>query len=181
MLLRRYAAWLVEEAVPGGGLGPREAERLWDRHIADSVAFLAGFDRPPPRRLVDAGSGVGLPGIPLGIVLPSTTVTLLDRAARRAHLARRAVRILGLENVDVIEADAERHGERYPGAVARGLAGPGRTCALLRRLLEPSGIGVVGLARGVAPPPIPAEAGPGARLVEVPVLDSPAWLLRMEG
>ena len=42
-LLEAYALWLEAEAIPAGGLGPREADRLWSRHIADSLLFAAAW------------------------------------------------------------------------------------------------------------------------------------------
>jgi len=55
--------------------------------------------------VIDVGSGVGLPGIPLAILWPDTTVRLVERSGRRARLLRRAVRILDLENAHVDEGD----------------------------------------------------------------------------
>ena len=63
--LSEYAEWLVAEAIPAGGLGPREASRIWDRHIADSLVFATAWrDVEVPHELLDIGSGVGLPESP---------------------------------------------------------------------------------------------------------------------
>ncbi len=100
-LLERFAGWLVTEAIPAGGLGTDESTRIGERHLLDSLSFLNGMPAGVPSSVLDAGSGVGLPGIPLAIFLPDSEVTLLDRSGRRVRLARRAVRILGLDNVRV--------------------------------------------------------------------------------
>ncbi|MCJ7726924.1 MAG: class I SAM-dependent methyltransferase, partial [Acidimicrobiia bacterium] len=100
--LEVYAGWLRDEAIPAGGLGPREGERVWARHIADSLSFAAAWrNRTPPREILDVGSGVGLPGIPLAILWPDALITTLDRGGRRIRLLTRATRIVGLVNVDV--------------------------------------------------------------------------------
>ena len=39
--LRRYADWLIEEALPAGGIGPDEGARVWDRHVCDALVFAA--------------------------------------------------------------------------------------------------------------------------------------------
>ena len=103
--LQLYADWLITEAVPAGGLGPREGERLWQRHIGDSLTFAAGWSDVPPE-ILDVGTGVGLPGIPLAVLFPDTMVTLLDRGGRRVRLVHRAVRILDLPNVVIAKGDA---------------------------------------------------------------------------
>ena len=104
--LDRFRAFLEDEALPAGGIGPSERDRLTGRHIHDSLGFsVAWHAEPPPARVVDIGSGVGLPGIPLAILWPATTVTLVERSGRRARLLRRVARILGLSSVEVVERD----------------------------------------------------------------------------
>ena len=107
-LLARFRAFLEQEAIPAGGLGPAEVDRLADRHLHDSLGFsVAWHGEPPPDRLFDIGSGVGLPGIPLAILWPNTEVTLVERSGRRARLLRRSARILGLSGVAVLERDVD--------------------------------------------------------------------------
>ena len=93
-----FGRWLADEGVESGGVGPIEGPRIVDRHLADSLVF-AGVWGATPSRVLDVGSGVGLPGIPLAITHPLTDVTLLDRSGRRCRLARRVVRILGLSTI----------------------------------------------------------------------------------
>lgn len=199
--LLRYADWLVDEAAPAGGIGPHEAGRVLDRHIADSLAFAAGFppggsgegstgDAPiAPRSLVDVGSGVGLPGIPLAIWFPTTEVTLLDRSARRTALARRAVRILGLENVSVVTGEIGDLVERYAVCAFRASLPIPDAAEVFRDLAEPAGLGLAGVSRTAGEPDVPPPP-PGVtfellsdrsteRRDRDPVLDSPVWLLRM--
>ena len=180
-LLVRYAAWLVDEAVPGGGLGPGEGSRVWSRHLADAVTFGIGFDSARPEaRLADVGSGVGLPGIPLAILMPGWSVMLLDRSGRRTALARRALRILDLPNAQVKQGSAESEPGKFSGVTMRAVAAPDAALALAWRLLEPHGVAIIGLSHGATTaPPAPGHEAVELIAVPEPVLDSPAWLLRM--
>lgn len=176
-----YADWLIEEAIPAGGLGPNEAERIIDRHVADSLVFGAGWNQSPTT-LIDVGSGVGLPGIPLAIAEPEISVTLLDRSQRRTDLARRAIRILALQRVSVVTGDADNHDRRYMAAVFRASHPTNRALAAAGLLLEPNGVAMIGLRRGQGRPPIP-DAIPDTEIeireTDEGVLDSTAWHLRM--
>lgn len=140
------AVWLEEEAIVAGGLGPNESDRIWTRHLCDSLAFARGWIAAgPPPRLLDVGAGVGLPGIPLAILWPETHVTLLDRAGRRTDLARRAVRSLGLDNVDVRFGDGLSEPPHWEAAVFRAVFGPQRALEVGDALLHPTGTAVIGL------------------------------------
>ncbi len=182
-LLYAFADWLREEALPAGGIGPGEGPRIWERHIADSLLFAAGWaNEPPPSRLADLGSGVGLPGIPLSIAWPDVEVTLLERSGRRSDLARRAIRVLALPQTRVAETDLWQIGERWPAVVTRAAFSPARAVSATNRLLAAEGRAVIGLARR------DAEGGGKlfgslGRIVQIPaeILDRPTCLLIMEG
>ena len=187
-LLDAYAEWLIAEAIPAGGLGPREADRIWDRHIADSLVFGVGWPDTPPGEILDIGTGVGLPGIPLAILFPDAVVTLLDRGGRRVRLLHRAVRILGLANVVIAQADVFAVADEWQSLVSRGSVTAPETVGLAAKLLDVPGTAVVGLSRR---PDEPAKArdlvgiatalGLDAEVIQVPagVLATPAWLLIM--
>src|SRR3712207_1025776 len=71
------------EAIQLGFLGPREQERLWERHLDDALG-LAAIRRPEPgERWADLGSGAGLPGLPLAVAHRATSFTLIDAHRRR--------------------------------------------------------------------------------------------------
>jgi 16S rRNA (guanine527-N7)-methyltransferase len=187
-LLERYASWLRDEAIRAGGLGPREGERLWSRHLADSLLFATAWRDRGPDELLDVGSGVGLPGIPLAILWPETKVTLLDRGGRRVRLLYRVVGVLGLSNVMIAQGDALAVADEWEAIVARGALRAPEFVGLSARLLSPGGTAVLGLSRREQPPErtrdlvgIAEALGLSPELVGVPpeILDAPAWLLIM--
>ena len=103
-LAQRYAEVLAGAGVERGLLGPREVDRLWDRHLLNSAAVSELLD--PGERIVDIGSGAGLPGLPLAIARPDLEVVLLEPLLRRSDFLREVVAELGLP-VDVVRGRAE--------------------------------------------------------------------------
>ena len=103
-LARRYAELLAGPAVERGLIGPREVDRIWDRHILNSVAVAELIE--PGARVVDIGSGAGLPGLPIAIARPDLRVTLLEPMLRRTEFLTEAVAELGLA-VEVVRGRAE--------------------------------------------------------------------------
>lgn len=113
-LARRYADLLASDGVIRGLIGPREAERLWDRHLLNCAAIgeLVPFDA----FVVDVGSGAGLPGAVLAIMRPDLTVVLLEPLARRSAFLREVADKLDLANVAVVRARAEESRDRFDSA-----------------------------------------------------------------
>ena len=133
--IETYAEILRGRAVDWGLLGPREADRIWDRHILNSAALSELI--PDGSSVVDVGSGAGLPGIPLAILRPDLNVTLLEPLLRRSTFLIEVVDELGLGGrVTVVRERAEDHDGRYDVVVARAVApldGLIRWCDPLRR------------------------------------------------
>jgi len=186
--LEAYARWLEAEAIPAGGLGPREGGRIWSRHIADSILFAAGWPAGAPSEILDIGTGVGLPGIPLGVLWPGTEITLLDRGGRRVRLLRRVVRVLGLENFHIVQGDAFDVADEWSGVVYRGSVRAQESVGLSARLLGIPGTAVLGLSRRAQLPErtrdltgVATAMGLNAEIIGVPptILDAAAWLLIM--
>lgn len=171
--LDRYLQWLAEEAIPAGGIGPGEVDRLPDRHIGDSLLFLVPLPAVGP--ILDVGSGVGLPGIPLAIALPEVEIVCLDRSGRRTDLLKRAVRVLDLKNVTVVEGAVEQVTTTYPAVVSRASIPPDQFRQVLDKLLEPGGIGIVG-GSWTSTPEVP---GYETREIGSKMLDIPVWILIM--
>jgi 16S rRNA (guanine527-N7)-methyltransferase len=114
------------DAVRLGFLGPREEERLWERHLNDALG-LAAIRRPKPgERWADLGSGAGLPGLPLAVAYRATSFTLIDSQRRRVDWVAATAAGLGLANVTVVHARLEDYGrgparQSFDVATARAL------------------------------------------------------------
>ena len=176
-LLEDLAEWLVREAIPTGGLGPSEGPVVYSRHLADSLLFASAWSSSTgaPSSLLDVGAGVGLPGLPLAIAWPHTQVTLLDKSSRRADLARRAVWMLGLDNVNVVTAQMREWTSPADFLVCRAVGSPKALRPDLARLLTSAGVAALGGSHRVRP------HYRGYRVQEVPanVIGYPVWLLIM--
>jgi 16S rRNA (guanine527-N7)-methyltransferase len=177
--LERFGRWLGEEAIRAGGIGPAEQGRVFPRHVADSLSFSQPMIGGVSRSLVDLGAGVGLPGVPLAIVLPDVAVTLVERSGRRRDLLERIRRILGLENVEIRPDDISTMVGTWDVATMRAVLAPDAAIPLMERLVAPGGVGIIGASR-FQEPVAPLGGWPaGVAIVAIPpdVLDSPGWLL----
>jgi 16S rRNA (guanine527-N7)-methyltransferase len=136
----RYARLLAGAAVERGLLGPGEAVRVWDRHLLNCavVAELV----PVPCSLVDLGSGAGLPGIVLAMMLPDADVTLLEPMGRRALFLEDCVSELGLGNAVVRRGRAEDMAGQIAAdvVIARAVAPMDRLAGMAAGLARPGGI-----------------------------------------
>lgn len=102
----RFAALLTGPGVERGLLGPRESARIWSRHVLNCavVAELFGGGQ----RVVDVGSGAGLPGLAVAIARPDLRVDLVEPLQRRVDFLVEAVAALGLDHqVRVVRGRAE--------------------------------------------------------------------------
>jgi 16S rRNA (guanine527-N7)-methyltransferase len=116
-----YVDILASTAVEWGLLGPREADRIWNRHILNCAAL--GSLITANSSVADVGSGAGLPGIPLALSRPDLRVTLIEPLLRRFTFLTETVTQLGIaDRVQVVRSRAEDHHQTYDFVVARALA-----------------------------------------------------------
>ena len=113
---RRYVELLATDGVTRGLIGPRETDRLWDRHLLNCAVVAELL--PEQGELVDIGSGAGLPGVVLAMLRPGLSVVLLEPLLRRSVFLEECVAELGL---------AQRHRGAGPGRGQGGRAYRGRT------------------------------------------------------
>jgi len=119
--LEAYAGILRNRGIEWGLLGPREADKVWSRHISNSLALVdvlgQGVDA------ADIGSGAGLPGIPLALCRPDLRVVLLEPLLRRFNFLNIAVEELGLaDQVEVQRLRAEDCDEVFDAVICRAVA-----------------------------------------------------------
>jgi 16S rRNA (guanine527-N7)-methyltransferase len=117
--IERYAEILATWGIERGLIGPREADRIWDRHIANSLPVTSLI--PEGSSVVDIGSGAGLPGLVIALARPDLTVTLVEPLARRVVFLEEAVAELGLQ-VEVIRGRAEAVKRTFDVVTARAVA-----------------------------------------------------------
>ncbi|MFI6324825.1 16S rRNA (guanine(527)-N(7))-methyltransferase RsmG [Nonomuraea sp. NPDC050556] len=134
-----FAELLAGPGVVRGLLGPREVPRIWDRHLLNCAVVAEAV--PADVRLVDIGSGAGLPGLVLAIVRQDIEVTLLEPLLRRTVFLEECVEALKLDNVEVLRGRAEElAGKReFDVASARAVAPLDRLLAWAMPLLREDG------------------------------------------
>ena len=139
-LAERYAALLADQGIVRGLIGPREAPRIWDRHILNCAVVASRL--PQGATVADIGTGAGLPGIVWAVARPDIHVTLIEPMLRRTRFLEDAERELGLGNVTVVRGRAEN----LTGSVtvdvvtARAVAPLARLAGLAAPLLRPGGM-----------------------------------------
>lgn len=121
-LIEAYAASLATDGVVRGLIGPREAPRLWERHLLN--CGVLGEAIPAGASVCDIGSGAGLPGLVLAIARPDLELTLVEPLLRRTAYLTEVADHLGLANVTVLRGRAEeQHGtRRYDVVTSRAVA-----------------------------------------------------------
>jgi 16S rRNA (guanine527-N7)-methyltransferase len=111
-LLERYVKEIMLFNAAYGLVAVNNTEELIIKHILDSVAPLGIIHRllenKTGAQIADAGSGAGLPGIPLAITLPNYNFTLIERMGRRAGFLHNTRAVLGLNNIIIEEGELEK-------------------------------------------------------------------------
>ena len=138
-LAERYVDLLATAGVERGLIGPREAPKLWDRHVLNCLALAPLVAEGAS--VADLGSGAGLPGLVLAIGRPDLSITLVEPLLRRTVFLQEVVDELALDQVTVVRARAEeRHGHaRFDAVTARALAPLSRLIGWGMPLVAPAG------------------------------------------
>ena len=125
--LDQFAQILIEDGVKLGLIGPREVDRIWDRHILNCAAISELIT--DDQSIIDIGSGAGLPGLVLAILNPQSKVTLIEPMQRRCDFLTNTVKKLDLKNVSILKDRAEN-------AAIQAQVVTSRAVAPLNKLLE---------------------------------------------
>lgn len=137
----QYVERLAGSGVTRGLIGPREADRLWERHMLNSAVL--GELVPDGAAILDVGSGAGLPGIPLALARPDLSVVLLEPMARRVAWLHEVVAELDLP-IRVYRGRVEDSGMRaelgaWDVVTARAVAPLGRLAGWCLPMVVPGG------------------------------------------
>lgn len=167
----------------------REPGAMWSHHVVDSLAaapaVLRRFGGEAPSRILDVGSGGGLPGLVWGVLWPDVEINCIDTVGKKAAFIRQAAGALGLPRVRGVHARVESLADGpYPLITSRAFASLGDFTRLTRHLLGGDGWWLA--LKGKVPDDELADGGfmPGMFHVEpiaVPGLDAErclVWLRR---
>lgn len=186
----RYVEHLATSGVERGLIGPREADRLWDRHVLN-CAVVADLV-PDSANVVDVGSGAGLPGIPLALARPDLRIVLVEPLARRVEWLEEIISDLGLSlTVERGRAEENAIRRRWEGAdvvTARAVAPLARLAGWSLPLLRTGGT-MLAVKGASAPQEIDRDAaevrrlGGGSPTIElcgVGIVDPPSTVVAVE-
>lgn len=186
-LAARYTELLGTDGVVRGLIGPREAPRLWDRHILNSAVLAEAI--PPGATVCDVGTGAGLPGVVLAIARADIHVTLVEPLLRRTTFLEEVVAELGLDHVTVRRGRAEDlHGSQtFDVVTSRAVAPLERLLGWSMPLVAPTGAVVAMKGQSIREEIVAAEAflatwrcGPAEVFeVGVGVVDPPTTVVRV--
>lgn len=152
------------------------------RHLLDSLSILPHL---PQGRILDLGTGAGLPGIPLAIADPSSHWTLLDSSVKRISFLRVVITRLGIKNVELVHSRIEDYqpNQGFDAVVTRAFASLSKMADNAERLLVEGGSLLA--MKGKAPHTEITELDPGRFTVElvelqVPHLDEARHLVKLK-
>ena len=132
----RYAEILGSWGIERGLIGPKEGDRIWDRHIANCLPITTLI--PEGVRLIDIGSGAGLPGIVIALARPDLKVTLLEPLQRRIDFLQEVVSELGIE-VDIKRGRSDGFKGSFDVVTARAVAPLPKLATISWHLVAPGG------------------------------------------
>jgi 16S rRNA (guanine527-N7)-methyltransferase len=117
----------------------RKPTDMVTRHILDSLAVVPYLGEG---RLLDIGTGAGLPGIPIALFKPELSLTLLDSNAKKMRFVRQAVTELALENVHIVNQRAEQYqpAQAFDMVISRAVSSVQELYDQTKQLVRPGGL-----------------------------------------
>ena len=158
--ISRYAEILATWGIERGLIGPKEGDRIWERHIANCIPITTLIEKGAS--LIDIGSGAGLPGIVIALARPDLKVTLLEPLQRRVDFLNEVVAELKLD-ISVARGRAESFRGSFGVVTARAVAPLPKLLTVSWHLVAPGG--AVLAMKGEAAETELAEAELGVRKV----------------
>ena len=137
-VISRYVDLLATWGIERGLLGPREAPRIWDRHVLNCAVVAPRL--PSDATVADVGSGAGLPGLVWAIARPDLSVTLIEPLQRRTTFLTEVIVDLGLTNATVVRGRATDVSDRFDVVTARAVADLGKLSNWCLPLVRPGGV-----------------------------------------
>ncbi|MCX6450561.1 MAG: 16S rRNA (guanine(527)-N(7))-methyltransferase RsmG [Actinobacteria bacterium] len=134
--ITRYGEILGSWGIERGLIGPKEGDRIWDRHIANCIPITSLIAQNI--RLLDIGSGAGLPGIVIALARPDLKVTLLEPLQRRIDFLQEVVAELGIE-VEIKRGRSDGFKGSFEVVTARAVAPLPKLATISWHLVAPGG------------------------------------------
>lgn len=176
--LAQYGDILASRGIEQGLIGPRERDRLWERHLLNCAVVAADYELVPQgARVIDVGSGAGLPGMVWALCRPDIQVVLVESLLRRSQFLSDTIEELGVsERVQVLRARAEELTDVQADVVtARAVAPLPKLLLWLRPLMRSDGQLV--LLKGEKAAVEMADAGEVAQSLSL----TPGQILQVDG
>lgn len=127
-LLDKFVGLLLEWNKKINLISRKDEENIWENHILHSASILFKLSFPETARCLDIGTGGGLPGIPLKILAPNISITLLDSTQKKIHAVQEMITALSLKDINAVWGRAEEigrqpeHRNQYDVVLARSVA-----------------------------------------------------------
>lgn len=160
--IEQYAQFLIGPGIERGLIGPREGERIWERHIFNCLPVTTLI--PEGSIVFDIGSGAGLPGLVIALARPDLKLVLIEPLQRRVDFLKEAVELLGIENVEVIRGKSESVKKSANYVTARAVAPLEKLKKITSHMIKPGGALLAMKGESAAEE---AKTVPGAEVIEV--------------
>lgn len=131
-MLRLYPEWNSKINV----VSRKDIDNLEVNHLLHSLAIARFLVFTPGSRVMDLGTGGGLPGLPLAVVMPEVDFTLIDRTGKKVKVAESIAAELGLENVKLLYGDAAEVKEKFDFVVSRAVMPQKDLLKIVRSLIS---------------------------------------------
>ena len=145
--LMRYQTLIKNWTYRDNLVSPHDVENLWKKHFLPSLKPLELGWIHKSALCLDAGSGAGLPGIPLKIFRPDITIHLCDSNRKKALFLREAVESLSLVNTEVIHRRVEDIEDEYDVVISRAMGKPEEIYEILISRLKKKGSALIWTAK----------------------------------
>ena len=163
-----YTDFLVTAGSERGLIGPKEGEIIWERHIFNCLPVISLI--PEGVKVIDIGSGAGLPGIPIALARPDLTVLLVEPLKRRVDFLHEALTLLNIDGVAVFHGRSQDCKTKAEIVTARAVAPIEKLKSISWHLLKPAGslLAIKGMSAQEE-----AARVPGAQFHELDMEDLP--------